>query len=89
MGEVFLGVTGPPVHRFVDLLDAPGVRRGVVRQGEFLSAADALALDLSQVSVKATTEEKLGFTGAEEGIAAHSVVLLVQSPAPKAKVMPL
>ena len=31
---------------------------------------------LEQVNVKATTEEKLGFTGAEEGIAAHAVCLL-------------
>lgn len=31
-----------------------------------------------QVNVKATTEEHLGFTGAEEGIAAHSVCLLEQ-----------
>lgn len=30
----------------------------------------------AQVNVKATTEEKLGFTGAEEGIAAHAVCLL-------------
>ncbi len=29
-----------------------------------------------QISIKATTEEKLGFTGKEEGIAAHAVVLL-------------
>ena len=31
---------------------------------------------LEQVNVKAATEEKLGFTGAEEGIAAHAVCLL-------------
>ena len=31
---------------------------------------------LEQVNVKATTEEKLGFTGAEEGIATHAVCLL-------------
>ena len=31
---------------------------------------------LEQVNVKATTEEKLGFTGAEEGSAAHAVCLL-------------
>ena len=34
--------------------------------------------ELDQVSVKATTEEKLGFTGAKEGIAAHCVCLLEQ-----------
>ncbi len=38
--------------------------------------AFALSVDLSRINVKATTEEKLGFTGREEGAAAHSVVLL-------------
>ena len=33
-------------------------------------------IDISQISVKATTEEKLGFTGASEGIAVHAVCLL-------------
>ena len=39
--------------------------------------AEDLALDLSAVSVKATTEERMGFTGAGQGIACHAVVLLV------------
>lgn len=38
--------------------------------------ADACKIDVSQVSVKATTEEKLGFTGRLEGISAHSVCLI-------------
>ena len=38
--------------------------------------ARALSVDVNQVNVKATTEEKLGFTGRGEGISAHSVCLL-------------
>ena len=38
--------------------------------------ADALSTDIDNISIKATTEEGLGFTGTCEGIAAHAVVLL-------------
>ncbi|HEY0828593.1 MAG TPA: 2-C-methyl-D-erythritol 2,4-cyclodiphosphate synthase [Bacilli bacterium] len=38
----------------------------------------ALGADASQINIKATTTEKLGFTGREEGIAAQAVVLLVK-----------
>ncbi len=38
--------------------------------------AEALRVDVDCVNVKATTEEKLGFTGRKEGISAHCVCLL-------------
>lgn len=38
--------------------------------------AEALHIDISQVSVKATTEEGLGFTGSGEGISSSSITLL-------------
>ena len=38
--------------------------------------AGALCVDVDFVSVKATTEEKLGFTGRKEGISAHCVCLI-------------
>jgi len=38
--------------------------------------ARTLQIDLSQINIKATTEEKLGFTGEKLGIAAHAVCLL-------------
>jgi 2-C-methyl-D-erythritol 2,4-cyclodiphosphate synthase len=39
--------------------------------------AKALGVEVSAISVKATTEEGLGFSGKKEGIAAHAVCLLL------------
>lgn len=41
--------------------------------------AVGLGVSEDRVNVKATTEEKMGFTGSGEGVAAHAVVLLVKN----------
>lgn len=41
--------------------------------------AEVCGCDVSQISVKATTEEKLGFTGEKLGISAHAVALMKKS----------
>ena len=41
--------------------------------------AQAMAIDIGQINIKATTTEKLGFAGKEEGIAAHAVALLFKT----------
>ena len=38
--------------------------------------SECMGIDLEDISIKATTTEKLGFTGREEGISAYAVVLL-------------
>ena len=40
--------------------------------------AQAMKIQVNQVNVKATTEEKLGFTGSGEGMAAQAVALLIR-----------
>ena len=38
--------------------------------------ADLLGINVGQISIKAKTEERLGFTGAEEGMSAHAICLI-------------
>lgn len=40
--------------------------------------AEVMGIDEDDISIKATTTEKLGFTGREEGISAYAVVLIVK-----------
>ena len=56
------------------LAQRPKLRPFIEAMRENLAAACGISSD--RVSVKATTEEGLGFTGAGEGIAAHAVCLL-------------
>ena len=56
------------------LAQAPKLAPHIEKMRAILS--DTMECSISQVSVKATTEEGLGFTGAKEGIAAHAVVLI-------------
>lgn len=41
--------------------------------------AEAMNLSIKDISVKATTEERLGFTGNEEGISAHALALIYKA----------
>ena len=56
------------------LAQAPKVGPYRARMAE--NIAGALKIDPEQVNIKATTEEKLGFTGDGSGMAAHAVVLV-------------
>jgi len=52
----------------------PKLRPHIAQMEE--NIARAVGVDVSRINVKATTEEKLGFTGTEQGMACHAVCLL-------------
>ena len=56
------------------ILQAPKIGRYIDQMCQII--ADDLGLDVSAVNIKATTTERMGFVGREEGIAAMAVVLL-------------
>ena len=57
-------------------LQQPKLRPYIPQMQETL--ASVLSIPVENISIKATTTEKLGFTGREEGISAYAVVLLTQ-----------
>ncbi|MDD6644515.1 MAG: 2-C-methyl-D-erythritol 2,4-cyclodiphosphate synthase [Oscillospiraceae bacterium] len=56
------------------IAQSPKLKDYIVSMRE--NIASACKIDVDRVSVKATTEEHLGFTGRKEGISAHSVCLI-------------
>ena len=80
------------LEKVTDLISRKGYQIGNVdatiiaqkpKMAPYLSAmqrnmAEAMNIDMDQLNIKATTEEKLGFTGREEGISAQAVCLLVR-----------
>jgi 2-C-methyl-D-erythritol 2,4-cyclodiphosphate synthase len=56
------------------ILQKPKVQSFIEQMKSTLAAV--IGIDVDNVSIKATTTEKLGFTGREEGIAAQAVVLI-------------
>lgn len=56
------------------IAQAPKMRPHIDKMRE--NIANALSIDISQVSVKATTEEGLGFTGEGKGISAQAICML-------------
>ncbi|HHW7544873.1 TPA: 2-C-methyl-D-erythritol 2,4-cyclodiphosphate synthase [Mannheimia haemolytica] len=58
------------------IAQAPKMRPHIDKMRQVI--ADDLQCDISQVNVKATTTEKLGFTGRGEGIACEAVALLLK-----------
>lgn len=54
--------------------ERPKLKNCIPQMQEVL--AEVMGIDVEDVSIKATTTEKLGFTGREEGISAYAVVLI-------------
>ena len=55
-------------------LQKPKINPHIPEMKEVLS--ECMNIDTDQISIKATTTEKLGFVGKEEGVSAHAVVLI-------------
>ena len=81
MGEFFNNLSLDPVGRCViDVCDGTACHTQGAPQlvAEF---EKKLGISAGQISIKATTTERLGFTGREEGISAYAVALIVKNDA--------
>ncbi len=57
--------------------ERPKLKEHIPAMQEVLS--NVMGIDVDDVSIKATTTEKLGFTGREEGISAYATVLIIRN----------
>ena len=62
------------LKKTVELIAAKGYSIGNMQQ----TLSTVMGIDEDDISIKATTTEKLGFTGREEGISAYATVLIVK-----------
>lgn len=56
------------------VLEAPKINPHISKMAEVMS--NCMKIDADDISIKATTSEKIGFLGREEGVAAYSTVLI-------------
>ena len=61
-------------------LEAPKIKSYIASMQVHL--AEIMKLDISRISIKATTSEKMGFVGREEGVTAYATVLIQKSSSP-------
>ena len=74
--ELLLSAAGYDVVNIDATILAQAPKLAPYREQMRSNIARELQIDVSRVSVKATTEEHLGFTGSGEGMAAHAIALL-------------
>ena len=58
------------------VLEQPRINPHIARMQELLSGC--MNLDASRISIKATTNERLGYVGREEGVCAYAVALIAR-----------
>ncbi len=58
-------------------LQQPKIQKYIISMRECL--ASVIGIDIDAISIKATTTEKLGFVGRQEGVEAHAVVLICKN----------
>ena len=75
---IMVGATNTGVDRkYTIAMQRPKLRPHIDTMRERLS--EVVGIDVERISVKATTTERLGFEGREEGVSATAVTLLIKA----------